>query len=140
MIAASDRPVRNLAEIASFHAHVYFDPGRTDEAARTLRAHVAERFAVQLGRWHDAKVGPHGKAMFQIAFAPELFGSLVPWLMLNHAGLSILIHPNTLHQRQDHVSDSVWIGERVPLNEEKLPELEEPELPGAPNTEPQLLP
>ncbi len=79
--------------------------------------------------------------MFQIAFAPALFGSLVPWLMLNHGALSILVHPNSGNPRRDHVADALWIGAALPLDESVLPEHEdEPERAGEPNTAPSLEP
>jgi DOPA 4,5-dioxygenase len=128
---------RRLAEIASYHAHVYFEPDRNRTEAEALRSEVAERFAVRLGQWHDKPVGPHSQAMFQIAFAPGLFATLVPWLMLNHRGLSILIHPNTRFPRRDHVDDSLWIGATLPLNEDILPvEEEKADEAGEPNTDP----
>jgi DOPA 4,5-dioxygenase len=62
--------IRSSDEIASYHAHIYFDPGAGQEAAETIRVGVAERFAVRLGRWWDGAIGPHSKGMYQIAFEP----------------------------------------------------------------------
>jgi DOPA 4,5-dioxygenase len=133
--------IRQIAEAASFHAHIYFDPEAQRGDAVAIREAAAERFAVRLGRVWDGPAGPHSKASFQISFAPELFGSLVPWLMLNHRGLSILVHPNTINEKRDHLLDAMWIGAPVELAGEALPEGEgEAELPGEVNTSPTLAP
>ena len=128
--------VRRIAEIASYHAHIYFDPEVQRGDALAIREAASERFAVRLGTVWDRPVGPHSKAMYQIAFAPELFGSLVPWLMLNNRGLSILVHPNTSNPKRDHLIDAVWIGTPLPLEGEVLPEEGEAELAGPPDTAP----
>lgn len=132
--------VRRVAEIASYHAHIYFDPESQRADAMAIREAAAERFAVRLGTVRDGPVGPHSKAMYQIAFEPGLFGILVPWLMLNNHGLSILIHPNTTNQKRDHLLDAVWIGNALELHGEVLPEDGEAELAGPANTSPTIDP
>jgi aromatic ring-cleaving dioxygenase len=129
---------RPTSEIASFHAHVYYDPATTRGEAERLRNWIGERFSVTLGRWHDVKVGPHDQAMYQVAFATEVFATLVPWLMLNHGNLSVLVHPNTTNPRRDHLADPLWIGPPLQLHGEKLPDHAEMETAPAPNTQPIL--
>jgi aromatic ring-cleaving dioxygenase len=135
-----DLAPRPVSEIASYHAHVYYDPAATRGEAERLRSWIGERFPVTLGRWHDVKVGPHDQAMYQVAFATEVFPALVPWLMLNHGRLSILVHPNTTNPRRDHLADPLWIGTPVAVHGDKLPEHSELEQAPAPNTQPAIAP
>jgi aromatic ring-cleaving dioxygenase len=113
---APDRP------ILSWHAHVYFDPASTRPQAEGVRAGIAERFKVQLGRWHEVPIGPHSAPMYQVAFDVDEFAGLVPWLALHRAGLSVLIHPNTLAPRADHLVHALWLGPALPVRDDVLPE------------------
>jgi len=97
------------AAITGYHAHVYYD-ARTRPVAEQLRAAIAERFEVELGRWHDRPIGPHPSASYQIAFRPELFGSLVPWLAVNRQGLTVFVHPETGDAQADHSAHVIWLG------------------------------
>ena len=130
------------APILSWHAHVYYDPAATRAAAEALRQRIADRFAVQLGRWHDVPVGPHTAAMYQVAFEPELFAHFVPWLALHREGLSVLVHPNTLAPHADHLRHALWLGTPLPLKPEVLPQHIEvsEESPVVANTTPRLAP
>ena len=100
--------------ITGYHAHIYYDSQSRETAAR-LRQAVGEQFATQLGRWHDDAVGPHPISMFQVAFPVSEFPKLVPYLMLNRAGLRILVHPETGNGYRDHAIYALWLGEPVPL-------------------------
>src|ERR1700724_588059 len=92
-------------QIRSYHAHIYYDP-ETRAIAKRLREAIGNRFTAELGRWHDKPVGPHPVSMYQVAFPVGEFPRLVPWLMLNHAGLNVLVHPETADAYDDHTRGS----------------------------------
>jgi DOPA 4,5-dioxygenase len=102
-------------EISGFHAHIYFDTVSRDVAAR-VREGLGARFDVRLGRWHDQPIDPHPKSMYQVAFLPNQFEKVVPWLMLNREGLDVLIHPETGDDVKDHTDHALWLGEKLELN------------------------
>jgi len=115
----SDVPA-DISSIESYHVHIYF---RTpDERGRALvvREQIGGRFAVQLGRVHDVAIGPHTAPMYQVAFARDVLPELLPWLMLNRQGLSVLLHPNTGRARDDHLLHACWLGEPLALRGEVL--------------------
>lgn len=112
----------DTARIRDWHAHIYYDPERTKEQAQQVRGWIEQRFAVRMGRMHDVAVGPHPSAMFQIAFGPEMFPLIAPWLALNRQGLDVLVHPQSGRPRDDHLLNAMWLGEKLPLNPAVLPE------------------
>jgi DOPA 4,5-dioxygenase len=128
-----------IGAIRSYHAHIYYDAA-TRPVAAAVRERIAERFLVQMGRWRDAPVGPHVRAMYQVAFDTALFATLVPWLMLNREGLTVLVHPNTDRPRDDHVLHALWMGEVLPVREEVLPDAGAEEERIVPNTAPTIPP
>ncbi len=109
-------------KIRGYHAHVYYDPNSRDAAA-DLRDKIEHTFKVEMGRWREEPVGPHPQAMYQVKFAPDEFARIVPWLMLNRAGLAILVHPETGDDYIDHAANALWLGDKLTLRLEVLKRL-----------------
>ena len=104
-----------ISAIESYHAHVYFGP-ETVAQARALCEAARDRFpGVEMGRVHEKEVGPHPRWSCQLAFAPELFDQVIPWLALNRDGLTVFVHPNTGDDLADHRDHALWMGELLPL-------------------------
>ena len=107
--------------IRHYHAHIYYDPASSRDRAARLRERLAAAFPdASLGRWHDVPVGPHPQAMYQIAFPTALLSSLMPWLMLNRDGLTVLLHPGTGNDVADHTDHAAWLGGMLPLRLDAL--------------------
>jgi len=117
------RVVIDPSRIHAYHAHVYYDAVDRDRAA-ALRAAIESGFRVRMGRWHDAPVGPHPTAMYQVAFDVDQFPTLVPFILMNRDGLTVLVHPESGRPRDDHTAHAMWMGEVLPLRADILPETE----------------
>jgi aromatic ring-cleaving dioxygenase len=100
--------------IEGYHAHVYYDAA-TRPAAERLAESVGGKFTVEIGGFFDEPVGPHPVANLAIVFKSAEFATVVPWLMLNRGGLSVLVHPLTDDSVRDHDTDGAWLGTPVPL-------------------------
>ena len=107
----------DVPNIASWHAHVYFDAGNRD-AARAFREVIVARFGdtVEMGRFHERPVGPHPQWSYQVAFAHAQFAEVVGWLALNHGALDVFVHPNTGDQLRDHRDSALWLGRSYTLD------------------------
>ncbi len=105
----------DATKIAKYHAHVYYDSGTREVAARVRKG--LEPFDAKLGSWHDEPVGPHTKGMYQVEFLPKEFAEIIPWLMLNREGLDVLVHPSTGDGLGDHLIRSLWLGTKLAINE-----------------------
>ena len=109
----------DLSATQGYHAHIYYD-AETRPIAERLREAIGNRFGVELGRWRDEPVGPHPVPMYQAAFPAAEFPRIVPWLMLNRGGLSVLVHPQTEDAYDDHTIHALWLGAPLPLRVEGL--------------------
>jgi len=102
--------------IHGYHAHIYYRDDTERGQAAVLRGVLEANPEVRMGRWRDEPVGPHPLPMFQAAFPAAVFSEIVPWLMLNRDGLTILVHPETGDDVVDHRDNPLWLGEKLDLN------------------------
>lgn len=106
--------MKDTSSIYGFHAHVYFDDDSVLQA-ESLCQKASETFNVSMGRIHKRPVGPHPCWSCQLAFTPDVFADLIPWLALNRNGLVIFIHPESGDELADHRDHAIWMGAVEPL-------------------------
>ena len=108
-----------MPELKGYHAHVYYDQA-TRPIAERLHYTILGRFAVKPGAFSDEPIGPHPISQFNVIFETEEFQKIVPWLMLNRAGLDVLVHPLTESSYDDHSKNALWLGSPVQMRLEIL--------------------
>jgi DOPA 4,5-dioxygenase len=113
-------PAVDPAAIALYHAHVYYDPASRGEAGGRREGRAAALPGARRGRRPEQPVGPHPQAMYQVAFAADRLAAILPWLMLNRGGLTILVHPETGDAWADHARHAAWLGGILPLDLDRL--------------------
>ena len=99
----------------AYHAHVYYDEESLKFAARLCKQ-AGELFGVEVGRVHQALVGPHPQWSCQIKFNSKSFDHLIPWLDQNRKGLTILVHALTGNDLEDHTKYAYWLGDSAELD------------------------
>ncbi|KAJ6630245.1 DOPA-like domain-containing protein [Mycena sp. CBHHK59/15] len=117
------------SEIKEWHFHIYFHQGNAEEhhAALELRDAVLRLrrdgafIAVPLFRVNTDPIGPHPVGSYEVWVPSETFSSVFSYLCMNRGPLSILVHPVTRDEREDHEHRRAWIGPSFPLDLTTLP-------------------
>ncbi|KAH7479343.1 hypothetical protein PRNP1_008857 [Phytophthora ramorum] len=55
-------------------------------------------------------VGPHLSGSFETWAPAESFAQVLSWFTLHRGSLSILVHPLTRYEREDHTTHAMWLG------------------------------
>ncbi|KAF1795280.1 hypothetical protein PC129_g3454 [Phytophthora cactorum] len=55
-------------------------------------------------------VGPHLSGSFETWVPAESFAQVLSWFTLHRGSLSILVHPLTRYEREDHTTHAMWLG------------------------------
>ena len=121
------------ANLHGYHVHIYFDEA-TKARATELQNALVERFKARRSPAEFIGIaGPHPIAQMSVIFSKDaLTADVVPWLMFNHQGLAVLIHPLADDEVEDHTTHAVWLGKPVELLTDKLKR--------GPMTVPELMP
>ena len=99
-----------------YHIHVYCEP-----AQAKLCEEIREKMVLELpeidgaGPVRTRPVGPHPLPMFEAWFKSEFLDRVVRWAMLNRQGLSVMLHPISGNDLEDHRDHSFWLGKSLPL-------------------------
>ncbi|BEJ13216.1 hypothetical protein CspHIS471_0303900 [Cutaneotrichosporon sp. HIS471] len=92
--------------------HVYHQPNNPNHVQYAHKLYEA---------FFDGPLGPHPIPMFEInVFTPAELGALFTWMMANRGPCSVLIHPNTGDEANDHTVRATWMGDKVPLDVDLL--------------------
>ena len=110
MTEKTQQSVANLG----YHAHIYYDAA-TRPKVQHLAWSAIEQLPIEVGGFSDEPDGPHPVGNLQFAFTPAEFASVVPWLMMNRDGLSVLVHPLTGDMARDHDAQALWLGTPLAL-------------------------
>lgn len=99
------------------HIHVYFTKDKKPHAL-ALREKIKRHFNdIYLGRVHDEPVGPHPVGSYEIDVPYNRFKDIKSFLEENNKNLSMMIHPVTGNDIQDHSKDNIsWIGKPIEIN------------------------
>lgn len=107
--------MRHISDVTGYHAHIYFDLHQREQA-RSLCEQASDVFGVQMGRMHERPLGPHPKPSCQLGATPQQFARLLPWLVLNRAGLTVFAHAETGDHLKDHRDHVIWLGDSLPVD------------------------
>ncbi|ETI43780.1 hypothetical protein F441_11295 [Phytophthora nicotianae CJ01A1] len=55
-------------------------------------------------------VGPHVSGSFETWVPAESFAQVLSWFTLHRGSLSVLVHPLTRYEREDHTTHAMWLG------------------------------
>ena len=103
-----------------YHAHVYFDSGTRPVAESLRRLLMKQGFQLLYkGRLREAH-GPHPAAAFEVHFEEKHYPGIRSFFAEHRGALTVLIHPLTGHDENDHSIEAEWLGPALNLDFTKL--------------------
>lgn len=106
-----------------YHAHVYFKPEASAiaEAKDFWETLSSPDYNLDfVGAFHGRTVGPHPIPQFEVHFTEDKLWALLPKLYQDRGLLSVLVHPVTPNDHDDHFQSAIWLGSPVDLDGTQL--------------------
>lgn len=109
--------------------HVYYDESTKTESTqlRELLLATFPEYAVDGSILvkklpTDVAIGPHYFPFWEVDVARvDVFAKVLSWFSLHHGLLSVLVHPQTGDDLQDHTNHALWLGKKLDLKLEVFP-------------------
>ena len=99
-----------------YHVHVYFENSQHSIAEAVRDKMLKELPEIEgAGTLRSRAIGPHPTPMFEAWFESKDLNQIVEWIKNNRNGLSVMFHPLTGNDLDDHKIHAFWIGESLPL-------------------------
>jgi aromatic ring-cleaving dioxygenase len=100
-----------------FHGHFYFSP-ETMTSAEVVRQKMMIELTqlIRVFPLLPRQVGPHPYPMFEFHFRGSDYEVVKAWLEKNRNGHSILLHPLSGNDIQDHTQYAEFLGPELGLN------------------------
>ncbi len=134
----------NYPTIMSYHVHITYMLTNKAQIVRTraLQAEAAKEFAPLMdldskcqgtekdpsGRYDNGKLcmiydhdlaitlGPFPVGEWSMFVPVAYYSRVVPWFLQHRGEFSLLVHPNTGCEYEDHLDWALWAGEKWPLD------------------------
>jgi DOPA 4,5-dioxygenase len=122
-------------EIGAYHFHTYFFQKNDMNSDQALKLRVRILDEIENGDLKDCSLnivnygprGPHPIGSYETCCNRTSITSGISWFMSNRGNLSILLHPLTRFEVDDHTARAMWLGQSMPLDLSALsPILPEP--------------
>ncbi|CAL8117826.1 unnamed protein product [Orchesella dallaii] len=124
-------------EIGAWHFHTYFFEVNPSKTAEAIAFRKATRQMINGGDLPDCSLnqiyigwdGPHPVSQWELCCNKTGYAAAHSWHTQNHGNLSVLIHPLTIYDIEDHKSRTSWLGKEVVIDAEcpcLYPELPQP--------------
>jgi aromatic ring-cleaving dioxygenase len=104
-------------KFSTYHAHVYctHDERELCNQIRSALLAAVPEIAVA-GPVRARPVGPHPLPMFEAWFDGDYLDKVTDWLAAHRGHLSVLIHPLSGSEIDDHTKYAKWLGTPQPLD------------------------